>query len=106
MARTLINVPTTAKRGEVIEIRATIGHPMETGFRAGSEGQILARNLVRRVEGRFDGELFFAADLHPAISANPYLAFALRVTASGLLTVTWQGDGSFSHSESVRINAA
>ena len=104
--RALLNVPAGIRIGDVIDVRATVQHPMETGFRAGSEGQILARNLVRRVEGRFDGELFFAADLHPAISANPYLAFALRVTASGLLTVTWQGDGSFSHSESVRINAA
>ncbi len=103
--RALLNVPASARMGEVIEIRATVQHPMETGFRAGSDGQVLARNLVRRVEGRFDGDLVFAADLHPAVSANPYLAFALRVTASGLLTVTWQGDENFSHSESARINA-
>jgi sulfur-oxidizing protein SoxZ len=104
--RALLNVPTTARMGEVIEVRATVQHPMETGFRVGGDGQVLARNLVRRVECRFDGETVFAADLHPAIAANPYLAFPLRVTASGLLTVTWQGDGGFSHSESARINAA
>ena len=38
MARALINVPTTAKRGEIIEIKALISHPMETGFRPGRDG--------------------------------------------------------------------
>ncbi len=104
--RALLNVPATARVGEVIEIRATVQHPMETGFRVGGDGQVLARNLVRRVECRFDGELVFAADLHPAVAANPYLAFPLRATASGLLTVTWQGDGGFSHSESARLTVA
>jgi sulfur-oxidizing protein SoxZ len=104
--RALLNVPAAARIGEVIEVRATVQHPMETGFRVGGDGQVLARNLVRRVECRFDGEQVFAADLHPAIAANPYLAFALRVTATGLLTVTWQGDGGFSHSASARINVA
>jgi sulfur-oxidizing protein SoxZ len=106
VTRALLKVPANARSGEVIEIRATVQHPMETGFRVGGDGQVLARNLVRRVECRFDGEGVFAADLHPAIAANPYLAFPLRVTASGLLTVTWQGDGGFSHSESARINVA
>lgn len=103
--RALLNVPITAHIGEVIEIRATVQHPMETGFRVGSDGQVLARDLVRRVECRFDGELVFAADLHPAIAANPYLAFPLRVTGSGVVTVSWQGDQGFSHSESARLNA-
>jgi sulfur-oxidizing protein SoxZ len=78
---------------------------METGFRVGSDGQVQPRNLVRRVECRFDGELVFAADLHPAISANPYLAFPLRVTGSGTISVNWQGDQGFSHGETARIIA-
>ncbi len=102
--RALLNVPAKVRIGDVIEIRATVQHPMETGFRVGSDGQVLARNLVRRVECRFDGELVFAADLHPAISANPYLAFPLHLTGPGTLTVSWQGDQGFSHSERVRIN--
>jgi sulfur-oxidizing protein SoxZ len=103
--RALLNVPANARIGAVIEIRATVQHPMETGFRVGGDGQVLARNLVRRVECRFDGELVFAADLHPAVAANPYLAFPLRVSGSGTLTVSWLGDEGFSHSASARINA-
>ena len=104
--RALITMPASAVRGDVIEIRALIQHPMETGFRVGSEGQSLARDLVRRVECRFDGELVFAADLHPAISANPYLAFHMRASSSGTLTVSWRGDRGFTHSESRPLTVA
>ena len=41
MARTLIAVQPTAKRGEVIEISVLIQHPMETGYRRSSEGAML-----------------------------------------------------------------
>ena len=36
MARVLINLPAQAKRGEIIEIKTLIAHPMETGYRLGS----------------------------------------------------------------------
>jgi sulfur-oxidizing protein SoxZ len=48
--------------------------------------------------------LVFAADLHPAIAANPYLAFPLRATVSGTLAVSWLGDGGFNHTQSVALS--
>jgi sulfur-oxidizing protein SoxZ len=104
--RALLTLPPRARVGEVIEVRALIQHPMETGYRVGSEGQTLARNLVRRVEAHFESELVFAADLHPAIAANPYLVFAMRAEKSGGLTVSWRGDHGFVHSESARLVVA
>jgi sulfur-oxidizing protein SoxZ len=103
-ARAIVTVPGSARAGEPVEVRLLIQHPMETGYRRGSDGQVLLRNLVRRVECRFDGELVLAADLHAAVSANPYLAFTMRVPRAGELQVTWQGDRGFAHSESRRIN--
>src|SRR5438046_498365 len=38
MPRTLIQVPASARRGDIIEVRVTIAHPMETGFRPGAAG--------------------------------------------------------------------
>lgn len=103
--RAILTAPTTARVGEVVEIRAIVQHPMETGYRLSSEGQPLARDLVRRVECRFDGELVLSADLHAAIAANPYLAFYLRVPRSGRLSVAWQGEHGFAHTETVHITA-
>ncbi len=112
MARTLITVPSAARRGEIIEVRVLIQHPMETGYRRSSEGSILPRNLLRRYTARFvaangtgPGELVFAADLHAAIAANPYLAFPFRVTTSGRLIHEWVGDQGFSHREESNITA-
>jgi sulfur-oxidizing protein SoxZ len=106
MARALINGPTTAKRGEVIEIRATIGHPMETGFRPGDDGKLLPRNIIRRFTCRYNGELVFAADLFSAVAANPYLAFHTVATESGTLALTWEGDNGFSQTENINLTVA
>jgi sulfur-oxidizing protein SoxZ len=103
MARALINAPTSAKRGEVIEIRATIGHPMETGFRPGDDGKLLARNIIKRFTCRYNGETVFSAELFSAISANPHLAFYTVATDSGTLTLTWEGDNGFAQTETINL---
>ena len=95
MARTLIQLPATARRGEVIEVSALIAHPMETGYRPGADGRVLPRDIVRRFACRYNGELVFAAELHPAIAANPYLAFHTVATESGTLEFEWTGDQGF-----------
>ncbi len=104
-ARTLINIP-AARSGEVIEIRATLGHPMETGHRPDSVGKLVPRNIVTRFECRLDGERIFGMDLFPAIAANPYIAFTLRAQRSGTLTFTWEGDNGFQHSETKALTVA
>jgi sulfur-oxidizing protein SoxZ len=35
----------------------------------------------------------FRADLHEAVSANPFLEFYLRATESGRLEFIWEEDG-------------
>ena len=52
------------------------------------------------VECRLDEQLVFAADMYPAIAANPYLSFTLKAERSGRLLFSWSGDNGFSHSES------
>jgi len=104
--RTLLTVPARVQPGEAFEVRALAQHPMETGYRRGSDGALLPRDLLRRIEARFEGELVFSAELHAAVSANPFVAFWLRVPAGGVLTVDWQGDGGVAHRESRRIDVA
>ena len=38
MARVLINIPKEARKGEVIEIKVLISHPMESGQRRTDSG--------------------------------------------------------------------
>ena len=102
-ARTLIKVPPTARRGEVIEISAIIGHPMESGFRPGTDGKVLPRDIIQRFSCHYNGELVFSAELSPAIAANPLIAFHTVATASGTLRLSWEGDHGFQHSTSVTL---
>ena len=48
MANVLINAPKKAKKGDLVEIKAIILHPMETGFRPGTNGRIIPRNIIER----------------------------------------------------------
>jgi sulfur-oxidizing protein SoxZ len=101
--RTLLTVPKTACRGEVIEIRTLIGHPMEPGFRADANGRQLQRDIIRRFACIYGGETVFRAELSPAIAANPFIAFHTVAQDSGTLIFLWEGDNGFSHSESVAL---
>lgn len=103
MARTLIHMAPTARRGEVIEIRALIAHPMETGYRPGADGKVLARDIIRRFTCRYNGEVVFAAELHQAIAANPYIAFHTVAIDSGSLEFKWEGDHGFAQAETMPL---
>jgi sulfur-oxidizing protein SoxZ len=106
MARALIKLPDMATPGEVIEIRALIQHPMETGYRPGPNGTILPRDIIRRFTCAYDGEVIFAAELHPAIAANPFLSFTTTATRRGPVTFTWEGDNGFSQTETTTLVVA
>ena len=103
MARALVNVPKTARRGEVIEIRTLISHPMETGYRPGPNGRILPRDIITRFTCAYNGAPVFSAELHPALSANPFLVFTTVATESGTIALTWEGDNGFKQTETATI---
>jgi sulfur-oxidizing protein SoxZ len=102
-ARTLINVPAKAKRGETIEIKTLIAHPMETGFRVGLNGALIPRDIITTFVCRYNGEEIFRADFSPAIAANPFLTFFTVATATGTIELQWTGDNGFSTTEQAPI---
>jgi sulfur-oxidizing protein SoxZ len=103
MARVLINVPERAKRGEVIEIKTLIQHPMETGYRLDSTGAKIARDIINRFTCTYHGEEVFRAELFPAIAANPFIAFSTIATESGELVFAWIDDSGQTQTETRQI---
>ena len=103
MASAIVNVPATAKRGEVIEIKAMVRHAMETGFRRTQLGELIPRNIISRFVCTYNGAEVFRADLHPAIAANPLLTFTTVATESGTIAFQWTGDNGYSVTESASI---
>src|ERR1043166_6038668 len=102
-ARALINVPKQAKRGQVIEIKTLISHQMETGFRHGTNGRIIPRDIITSFSCKYNGEEIFATTLYPAIAANPFVTFCTVANESGTLAFHWIGDNGFEVTEEAKI---
>src|SRR5262245_15341175 len=98
-SRALINVPRKAKRGDVIEIKTLISHVMATGCRTDNVEQIIPRDIITTCTCDYNGEQIFQADLHQAMSANPFITFHTVATDSGTLTFKWTGDNNSSTTE-------
>ena len=103
MARALINVPAKAKRGEIIEIKALVSHPMETGYRTGADGKLVPRDIINRFVCTYNGEEVFSAELFPAIAANPFFSFTTVATESGLIAFRWFDDQGRAQLETAKI---
>jgi len=84
----------------VLEVKTLISHEMETGLRKDSSGRFVPRKIIRQFVARFNGAEIFRAEWQPAISANPYQAFYVRVPETGTFTFEWlDDDGSVYTSE-------
>ena len=86
-------MPDSAKVGEVIEVKTLISHVMETGQRKDGDGKTIPRFIINAFSAKFAGVPVFSATLEPGISANPYLAFFMKVPGPGEFEFTWVEDG-------------
>ena len=95
MATVRIRIPATVKRGELFEIRTLIQHPMESGQRVDDNGQPIPRKILKRFTCTYNGVEVIAADWHPAVASNPYVAFFARAGETGPIEFAWiDDDGS------------
>ena len=84
-----ISIPSTAREGEIVEIKAMIQHPMETGYRRDARGEVIPRDIINHFKCTYDGRTIFEARLYPGTAANPFLTFCTRATQTGTLEFTW-----------------
>jgi sulfur-oxidizing protein SoxZ len=98
-----VQLPATAKPGELIEVRITIQHPMETGFRFELGGRPIPKNVINSLLVRYNGAQIFRAEMGSGIAANPYLQFHTVAKESGEIEVTWIDDNGERGSERAAI---
>lgn len=98
-----VRVPATAAKGEMIEIKTLISHEMETGQRKDSAGKAIPRKIINKFTAAFDGKVFFEADWHPAISANPYQSFFFKAQKSGEFVFTWKDDDGSAYTANSKL---
>lgn len=98
-----VQIPKQAVRGEVVEIRIAIQHPMETGFRRDATGHEIPKNVINAFSCRYNGVEVFRAEMGSGIAANPYLDFYTIADASGELIFDWTDDSGQTGSERASI---
>ena len=87
-----VKVPKTASAGEVIVIKTLISHEMESGQRKDKEGNPIPRKIINKFTCEFNGQVVFSCDIDPAVSANPYFEFSVKMEESGTFVFTWVDD--------------
>jgi sulfur-oxidizing protein SoxZ len=104
MALARIHLPERIRRGDLVEVRLVIQHPMETGFRLDASGQRIPRNAIHSLACRYNGVEVFRATLGTGIAPNPYLRFFTRALESGELDLWWLDDDEVEGTARARIN--
>ena len=104
MQKPRVKLPDQAKVGEIIEIKTLISHVMETGQRKDQDGKVVPRMIINFFTVKYAGKPVFSADLQPGISANPYIAFHLRVPGPGEFEFTWIDDSGDKSVERLKLN--
>lgn len=94
-----IQLPVDAKRGDIIQVRILIQHPMETGYRFDDQGTAIARNVINTILCTFNGVEVLRADTSSGIAANPYFQFYMIAETSGELELSWVDDEGVRGSE-------
>ncbi len=98
-----VRVQAKAKKGELVEVKTLVTHPMESGQRKDADGKVVPRLIVNGFDATFNGKPVMSIKLDPAVSANPYLSFFVRVDDSGTLKLTWTDDNKQSWSSETKI---
>lgn len=104
--KALLNVPASAARDEIVEIKVLIQHPMETGFRTDRHGERVPRDIITQLWCDYLGEEVFRAEIFPAVAANPFLSFTLRAEATGEVVIRWVNQSGAEHSQSRTLTVA
>ncbi len=101
-----VKVPKKASAGETITIKTLISHPMESGQRKDSDGNLIPRSIINRFTCDFNGENVIDVTLEPAVSTNPYLQFDATVPESGEFQFKWYDDDGSVYEEAGKIDVS
>ncbi|MBF0186891.1 MAG: thiosulfate oxidation carrier complex protein SoxZ [Magnetococcales bacterium] len=91
IGKSKIRVPRKVKAGDVVEIKALVRHPMETGLRKNKKtGKKIPAHYINMVTATFNGATVMEAEWGAAVSADPYISFFLKVDKAGTLKIVWK----------------
>jgi sulfur-oxidizing protein SoxY len=87
--RTRISVPEDVTVGDLMNLRAVITHPQETGLRLNAFNQWVPLRIIEQLSVKFLSEEVIRIRPEPAISTNPYFSFYMTADGPGRLEFEW-----------------
>ena len=102
-----VKVPKKAAPGDIVTIKTLISHPMESGQRKDKKtGELIPRKIINKFVASFEGEEVINVNIEPAVSANPYFEFDMKVPGPGTLRFEWTDDDGTVYDIEKEIKAA
>lgn len=89
---------------DVVNFKALIRHPMDSGFVKDSEGNVIPEHYIEVVTVKVADKTVFTANWGPAVSKDPYLEFKFKGAAKGdTVALNWVDNEGESDSATAEI---
>jgi sulfur-oxidizing protein SoxZ len=94
-------------QGDVADVRILMRHPMETGARKDSRGELVPRHFIQDVAVTHNGKTVLDAQWSQAISRDPFLGLRLKGAKAGdKIGVTWVDTKGDKRTDEAAVSAA
>jgi len=93
-------------QGDVADVRILMMHPMETGQRKNSKGELIPVHFIQSVIVTHNGKTVLDAQWSQAIARNPFLGLRVKGAKVGdKISVTWTDNKGDKRTDEVAVAA-
>jgi len=94
-------------QGDVADVRILMRHPMETGQRKDSKGEIIPVHFIQSVVVTHNGKPVLDAQWSQAVSRDPFLGLRVKGAKAGdKIAVTWTDNKGDKRTDEATVVAA
>ena len=94
-------------QGDVADVRILMLHPMETGTRKDSRGDIVPQHFIQNVAVTHNGKTVLDAQWSQAVSRNPFLGLRVKGAKAGdKVNVTWVDNTGDKRTDDATVSAS
>ena len=103
MAKKSIKIRAKMK-GDEVTVKALMTHPMETGARKDSKGELIPAHFIQEVVCESGGKTRMTANWSGGVSKNPYLSFKFKGANKGdTVKLSWVDNKGATDSTEAKI---
>jgi len=93
-------------QGDAADVRILMLHPMETGQRKNSKGEVIPMHFIQSVVVTHNGKTVLDAQWSQAISRNPFLGLRIKGAKAGdRIGVTWTDNKGDKRTDEATVSA-